>query len=224
MIINSEKWLKTLIIKNINSNDAEKYNSNSDEWIRTLPRENRKNFIKNYSILGVLFVVGLMFVSVIKNETRNLQKDINIVQKSISNLKVELHQETLDHEIITSPGNLMLLAREHLDDNLIPYKRPQIQKLKSENKNFTSNLKENIVRKIKKKKLEIVKLKKVYSNPKEIPAEIKLALGKKIEAKKKDIYQLYTNPKESISISKTTRWALFQVAKLFVGIPIVPGK
>jgi hypothetical protein len=224
MNINSEKWLKTLIIKNINNNDAEKYNSNSDEWIRTLPRENRKNFIKNYSMLGVLFVIGLMFVSVIKNETRNLQKNINIVQKSISNLKVELHQETLDHEIITSPENLMLLAREHLDDNLIPYKRPQIQKLKSENKNFTSNLKENIVRKIKKKKLEIVKLKKVYSNPKEIPAEIKLALGKKIEAKKKDIYQLYTNPKESISISKTTRWALFQVVKLFAGIPIVPGK
>ena len=163
MIANSKRWLKTLVVIKDNSLNGEKYNSNSDKWIHTLPRENNSNsekwihilprenkkyFLKNYSLITALFIVGLMFVSVIKNETRNLQKNINIFQNSINNLKVDLHQESLDYEIITSPENLTILAKEYLEVNLVPYKRFQIQELekaktyiKSENKNLKTEIK-----------------------------------------------------------------------------------
>ena len=55
-----------------------------------------------------------------------------ISQKLINNLKVDLHQETLDHEIITSPENLALLAEENLDLNFISYKKSQIKELEYE--------------------------------------------------------------------------------------------
>ena len=265
MIANSKRWLKTLVVIKDNSLNGEKYNSNSDKWIHTLPRENNSNsdklihtlprennsnsdkwihilprenkkyFLKNYSLITALFIVGLMFVSVIKNETRNLQKNINIFQNSINSLKVDLHQESLDYEIITSPENLTILAKEYLEVNLVPYKRPQIQELKkaeayikneneNENKKLKTGIKENIFKTIKKKRVELAKLKKIYSNPKEIPAEMRLALGKKIQTKKNEIYQFYKNPKETVRMEKTQKWVLFQLAKLFVGIPIVPGK
>ena len=107
-------------------------------------QKNKKYNLKNYSLIAVLFIVGLMFVSVIKNETRNLQKNINAFQKSINILKVDLYQESLDYEIITSPENLTILAKEHLNINLVPYKRPQIQELKKAKlhiKNKNKNLK-----------------------------------------------------------------------------------
>ena len=231
MIANSKRWLKTLVSTKDNSLSTEQYNSNSEKWIHTLPKENKKYNLKNYSLIAVLFIVGLMFVSVIKNETRNLQKNINAFQKSINILKVDLYQESLDYEIITSPENLTILAKEHLNINLVPYKRPQIQELKkaklhikNKNKNLKTEIKENIFKTIERKRIEIAKLKKIYSNPKEIPTEMKLVLGKKIENKKNEIYQFYKNPKETININKTQKWLLLQVAKLFVGIPVVPGK
>ena len=38
------------------------------------------------------FIIGLIFVSLIKNETRNLQKEISNLQASIKNLNLDLHQ------------------------------------------------------------------------------------------------------------------------------------
>ena len=37
----------------------------------------KDNSIQKYSLVTILFVIGLIFVSVIKNETRNLQKEID---------------------------------------------------------------------------------------------------------------------------------------------------
>jgi len=231
MIIKFKNWLKFRVIKKNNDNDSEKNNLNSDNLIHTIPIKNKRNPIKNYSIIGVVFIAGLMLVSAIKNETRNLQKNINSFQQSINNLKIDLHQETLDHEIITSPENLTLLAKEYLDINLIPYKRPQIKKLKkekeyakNENISFKTEIKNNLFKKLEEKKLELTKLKKTYSNPQDIPGEIKLTLSKKIEAKKSQLYNFYKNPEETISMNKPKRWLLLQVAKLFIGIPVVPGK
>ena len=146
-------------------------------------------------------------------------------------MKVDLHQETLDHEIITSPENLTLLAKEYLDINLIPYKRLQINTLKNEkeyvkskNTSLKTKLENNLFKRVEEKKLEIAKLKKIYSNPKDISGEIKLALSKKIESKKIQLYNFYKNPKEAISMNTSQRWAFFQVVKLFIVIPVVPGK
>ena len=130
MKINSNQWIKTLTLSKKDYEDE--HNSNPEKWIHTLPKEKKHQPIKNYSIITILFVCGLMFVSIIKNDTRNLQKNINIYQKSINNLKADLHKETLDHEIITSPENLVLLAEEHLEYNFITYKKSQIKDLEYE--------------------------------------------------------------------------------------------
>ena len=225
MILNYKKFIEAPTIT--------EDNFNSDLVISTAPIKSKKYTLKNYSFIGFLFVVGLMIVSVIKNETRNLQKEINVFKNSINNLKVDLHQESLDYEIITSPENLTILAKEYLEVNLVPYKRPQIQELKkakayikkeNKNKNLKTKIKENVFKTIKKKEVELAKLKKIYSNPKDIPTEMRLVLGRKIETKKNEIKRFYENPKGTIGTEKLQKWLIVQVAKLFVGIPIVPGK
>jgi hypothetical protein len=225
MILNYKKFIEAPTIT--------EDNFNSDLVISTAPIKSKKYTLKNYSFIGFLFVVGLMIVSVIKNETRNLQKEINVFKNSINNLKVDLHQESLDYEIITSPENLTILAKEYLEVNLVPYKRPQIQELKkakayikkeNKNKNLKTDIKENVFKAIKKKKVELAKLKKIYSNPKDIPTEMRLVLGRKIETKKNEIKRFYENPKITIGTEKMQKWLIVQVAKLFVGIPVVPGK
>ena len=56
--------------------------------------------------MTVLFICGLLFVSVVKNETRNLQKEINNLEANINLIKFNLDQAILDHEVITSPENI----------------------------------------------------------------------------------------------------------------------
>ena len=46
----------------------------------------------------------------------------------------------------------------------------------------------------------------------------------KIERTKTEIKKLYSDPKSSIDLVKLQRWAAVQVVKVFLGIPIVPGK
>ena len=79
-------WVKTLPNNNIKSTQ-EKGGLNSEKWIETISKGKknnietiskgkRNNSVKKYSLTAILFVIGLIFVSVIKNETRNLQKEI----------------------------------------------------------------------------------------------------------------------------------------------------
>ena len=89
----------------------------------------KKNIIPKYPILMVLFVAGIVSVSIIKNETRSLQKEINNLQASIKVLKSNLEEEKLEYEAITSPENISFLAKEYLDEDLKPYKKTQIKGL-----------------------------------------------------------------------------------------------
>ena len=81
-----------------------------------------------------------------------------------------------------------------------------------------------IVKKIEKKKTEIRKLQELYTNPESIPDEVKTQVATKIEEKKSELKNLYSSPKETITLEKVQKWAAVQVVKAFLGMPFIPGK
>ena len=116
-MINRDKWIGSL--PNVNTEFNKTTNQlDHDRWINTIPKKNKyssvnKNTygsVKKYSLIVTLFVCGLLFVSAIKNETRNVQKIINNLETSINVIKFNLDQAILDNEVITSPENISLLA------------------------------------------------------------------------------------------------------------------
>ena len=237
-MIDHGRWIGTLpVIKNKDS-DHNTFSTNPDKWtdtIPTIPKQKTKNGIKKFSLTLVLFVIGLILVSTIKNKTRNLQKEIYDLKASISDLGIDLHKATLDYEVITSPENISQLAEKYLETELVYYKKSQIKKLHKKAENPTlldvtkdnkskSKIKLKVEQKIKEKKIELQKLKELYKQPKKIPDEIKISLAKRIEEKKIKLEKLYQNPKQSIDIKKIQQWGAFQLVKVFLGVPVVPGK
>jgi len=241
-MINKDKWIDSLPGKNTRfSNTINQLDH--DKWIKTIPKKKPHNSLRKYSLMSIVFVCGLLFVSVIKNETRSLQKEINNLEKSINLIKYNLDQAFLDNEVITSPENISRLAKEYLNINFISYKKSQIKSLSDDmdviaepvkkdissksvekNERFSVKLKKGITKKIEKKRAEIRKLQEIYARPETIPDEIKIQVAKKIKKKKTELKKLYSSPKEVITLEKVQKWAVVQVVKVFLGMPIIPGK
>ena len=240
-MINEEKWINSLPGK------KNKLNVSTEESISFQPAttstKNSYNSVKKYSLLTILFVIGLIFVSAVKNETRNLQKDINNLKASIDIIKFNFDQAILDNEVITSPENISKLAKEYLNINLASYKRSQIKKLSKEEENFSNidkiinkqqndgkvknlskRIRINVAKKIDKKITEIRKLRNLYSNPETIPGEIKTQVKKEINQKTGELKSIYRSPKDIFTLEKVGKWSAIQVVKVFFGIPIVPGR
>ena len=244
-MINHHKWIDSLpkakkeIIETINQLDYE----NS---VNSISKKDSYNSVKKYTLLTVIFICGLIFVSIVKNETRNLQKEIDKLEATINVIKFDLYQTTLDHEVITSPDNISRLAKEYLESDLVSYKKSQIKQIGKKEKIFTNpenveiqkklerkvkNNKNKIglifANKIKEKKIELAKLQELYYKPKEIPKELKSQLVKTVEMKKKELEKLkeiYSNPESIFTSKRAQRWVGFQVVKVFLGMPIIPGK
>ena len=122
-MINQHKWIKSLPKTNIKFNGEENQADHS-RWLNTIPQKNTYNSVAwKYSLSVVLFICGLLFVSVIKNETRNLEKEIDSLRASNKVIKFNLDQAILDNEVITSPENISRLAKEYLDNDFIFYKK-----------------------------------------------------------------------------------------------------
>ena len=232
-MINQDKWIESLPNSKIQLDEKVNQIDNS-KWTNTISKGNTYNVVKKYSVMTVLFVCGLLLVSAVKNETRNLEKEINNLRASNETIKFNLSQALLDHEVITSPENISKLAKEYLGTNFITYKKEQIanlnisekdiSKANVQNKKLSKNLKVEIVKEIEKKKTELKKLQDLYSQPETIPDEIKTQVAKKIEEKRSEIKKLYASPKEVITLEKAQRWAAVQFVKVFLGIPVIPGK
>jgi len=228
--------------------DQTKNQLNPHRWINTLPSYSKQKenleAIK-YSIGIILFIFGLVLVSIIKNETRNLQKEITNLRDSINGIKFELYQARLDHDVITSPENISGLAKEYLESDFNYYKQSQIGYLnqkeriltklkKTKPKKIIMNGKKNkttkrakklqIAKKIEINKTELIKSQYIYSKPKNLTHNIKLRIVKKIKTKKNELKKFYSNPHEIIKSKKAQQWIGLQVVKVFLGIPIVPGK
>ena len=196
--------------------------------------------MKKYILSILFFIFGLVLVSIIKNETRSLQKEINNLQTSIKKLKNNLVQEKLDYEAITSPENISLLAREFLDEDFLPYKKKQIKSLndKFETSKNTKKINKDLEEKgkiknkiivakrkvINDKMAKIQKIKEIYDEPEKISSEVKYKFSNTIENTKASIQSFYSDPKTAITSPRAQKWAAIQVVKAFFGIPIVPGK
>ena len=233
-MINDEKWVNSLPRKNIKFNDIENQ-LDHEKWTGTIAKKNNApNSIKKYTVMTTLFVCGLLFVSIIKNETRNLQKEINNLKAEINLIEFNLDQAILDSEVLNSPENISLLAKEHLNIDLTVYKPSQIielnNNLKKENneitkeKDFKKEIKKKVSKKIEEKKKEISELKTLYSDPKKIPEEIKKEVASKIKQKQSQLSNLYNSPREVITLEKIGKWSAVQIVKVFLGMPIVPGR
>ena len=229
-MINKTKWINTLAKSKEVSSQLD-----HDIWINTIPKK-KKTFssVKVYSLTAILFVCGLVFVSVVKNGTRNLEKEINNLRASVNVVKFNLDQAILDNEVITSPENISRLAKEYLDSDFTAYKRSQIRQLNEDTKtifkinekdnNLSTKIKSEITQKIEKKKTEIRKLKALYSKPGELPGAIKTQVAMKIEKKKIELKNIYNEPKDIFTLERVGRWSIIQIAKLFLGIPVIPGR
>ena len=247
-MINQDKWIDSLRKTNIKFNE-ETNQIDHYRWVNTIPKKETYNVVKKYSgirkysLITVLFVCGLLFVSALKNGTRNLEKEINNLRASVNVIKFNLNQTILDNEVITSPENISRLAKEYLNIDLVSYKKSQIKKLRDENEKFTKvnkikkekinkkkiknlsdKLKTQIAKKVDKKKTEIIKFQELYSNPKSIPKEIKTQVAVQIEEKKNEIRNIYSAPKDIFTLERVGRWSVIQVVKLFLGIPVIPGR
>ena len=232
-MINQDRWINSLPIRKTKFNE-EINQVDSYRWVNTISKKKTYNAVKKYSVMTIVFICGLLFVSVVKNEARNLEKEINNLRASNNIIKFNLNQAILDHEVITSPENISKLAKEYLSTNFITYKKNQIKKLgkdvdytagqNEKSKKFSESVKLEITKKIKKKKKELKKLQELYSKPEKIPDEIKAQVARKIKAKKTEIKRLYTSPKETITFGKAQKWAAVQVVKIALGMPIIPGR
>jgi len=234
-MINQGKWIGTLPLTKGEYSDYKKYSTDPNKWTETIPKKKTKNDARKFSLTLIIFVIGLILVSAIKNKTRNLQKEINNLEASISHIETDLHKASLDYEVITSPENISELAKKHLKTELVYYKKSQIKTLDETAKvsNSLDILKDNksknkiktkVVKKIKKTKMELQKLQELYKQPENIPGEIKISLAKKIKEKKIELKKLYQNPKKTLDIKKIQQWGAIQVVKAVLGVPIIPGK
>ena len=237
-MINENKWINSLPNAKT-KNDEELFQIDNNRWVNTIPKKNTFNSVKKYSLITITFVFGLLFVSVVKNQTRNLEKEISYLKASISSIEFNLKQAILDNEVITSPENISKLAKEYLNNDFIYYKKKQIQNLNADNKtknklskkndvkvlnNLSKNVKTHVTKKIKKKKEEIAKLQELYNDPKSIPDEVKTKVAKQIQKKKFELKNLYESPKEIITMEKISKWGAVQVVKVALGMPVIPGR
>ena len=237
-MINHDKWISSLPKTNIKFNE-EANQIDHDKWIDTISKKKTYSAVSKYTLVTILFVCGLLFVSVIKNQARNLEKEINYLKASIGLIEFNLSQALLDNEVITSPENVSKLAKEHLNNDLVHYKKSQIKNLNDNNeiikkdekkekvkilKKVPEKIKIQVATQIKKKKEEIEKLQKLYNNPKSIPNEVKTKVAKQIETKKFELKNLYESPGDIFTLQRVGKWGVVQVVKAFLGMPIIPGR
>ena len=180
---------------------------------------------------------------IINNNRDKIFKEISNLQASINTLKLDLHQTVLEHEVITSPENISRLAKEYLESDFAFYKKSQIKQLNEKEKTLakleekkvkkifkkkskvkTDEIKLRIVKKIETTKTELRKLQELYSEPEKLPGVVKLKVAKTIEIKKNALKEFSSDPYSVFKSKKARNWAGLQIVKVFLGIPIMPGR
>jgi len=74
--------------------------------------------MKKYIFLIFFFIFGIFFISNIKNETRDIEKNIRNINEKIFTLNAELHEAGLDYNYLSSAANLSILSEKIFKDKL----------------------------------------------------------------------------------------------------------
>ena len=105
-------------------------------------------------------------------------------------------------------------AEQYFEDNLILEVKVIDKKAKKEIDLVELNLKSNSdgIKEIS------------VSNKSQTRKEIKVLSNDEIERKKIELKNIYNEPKDIFTLERVGRWSVIQVVKLFLGMPIIPGK
>ena len=74
--------------------------------------------MKKYIFLIFFFIFGIFFISNIKNETRDIEKNIRNINAKTFTLNTELHEAGLDYNYLSSAANLSILSEKIFKDKL----------------------------------------------------------------------------------------------------------
>ena len=74
--------------------------------------------MKKYIFLIFFFIFGIFFISNIKNETRDIEKNIRNINAKIFTLNAELHEAGLDYNYLSSAANLSILSEKIFKNKL----------------------------------------------------------------------------------------------------------
>ena len=105
ILVSGIKSIKSNYKYNIKNGKLETLPKN--KWVEPFPKKSGSLSKTKYVITIFVFILSIISITLIKNETKSLQKEINNLEASIKVLKLDLHQETLDHEVITSPEKVV---------------------------------------------------------------------------------------------------------------------
>jgi len=100
--------------------------------------------------LFIILIFGLFFTSLIKNQTREVEKKIKIIDKEINYLDLKLSEASIEFEYLSSPERIMNIIPDYLEDNFSFYNNNQINILNYKNlfeekgfKQITKNFEKN---------------------------------------------------------------------------------
>jgi len=102
--------------------------------------------MKKYIFLIFFFIFGIFFISHIKNETRDIEKNIRNINTTIFTLNAELHEAGLDYDYLSSPANLLILSEKIFKDGLHFYSSRQFSYINLEAINSTNNQKAELAK------------------------------------------------------------------------------
>ncbi len=102
--------------------------------------------MKKYIFLIFFFIFGIFFISNIKNETRDIEKNIRNINAKIFTLNAELHEAGLDYNYLSSAANLSILSEKIFKDELNFYDTKQFSYIKLETINNSNNQKAELTK------------------------------------------------------------------------------
>ena len=102
--------------------------------------------MKKYIFLIFFFIFGIFFISNIKNETRDIEKNIRNINAKIFTLNTELHEAGLDYNYLSSAANLSILSEKIFKDGLNFYNPRQFSYISLEAINNSNNQKAELTK------------------------------------------------------------------------------